>query len=737
MIEIELNGKKIQAQAGQNIIELTDGLGVDVPRFCYHKHLSIAANCRMCLVDVEGMPKPQPACSTPVNEGMKIWTHNDKAKKSQKAVMEFLLINHPLDCPICDQGGECELQDVAFEYGADVSQFTEGKRVMADGDIGAFIQTDMTRCIHCTRCVRFGTEIAGLTEMGATGRGENLTIEPFLKQSIDSELSGNMIDVCPVGALTSKPFRYQYRSWELTARPTIARHDNIGSHIWAQTFDDEIKRIVPRENEEINQTWIANRERFSYDGLGNNRVTQPKIKIEGQWQTVSWQVGLEFAAKHLKKALNIASNKSLAMLASNHRSLENYYLWVKLAKSLDITHYDYRLSQPDLTAPLLLSNGVLDDISDADYILLIGGNTRFEQPMLNHRIRQASLKGATIDIINSMVFDENYVVHQTLLTPIGKFSLELANILVALLTLKEQTIPDNLANFKPNKKQQSIAQKLINTQSYIVLGEQLSNMPDYGTCLILVSHLMNLSDTHLYNASMPHNSMAANLAGFLPKNINENLLEQQFKSYLLFDLYPDYDCQNSKQFQLHLAQSDFVLAFNSFTDPIITQYADVILPIAHFYEEAGTFINASGEQQFSTAVAKLYAQTKPVWKVMRVLAELLNINGFEYDDIGQIQKEIQGFLKPISHKITHYSDLDLTTSTEIKVISRLNPYCSDVLLRASNNIKSDKMSTWHKANMNTKTANKLDLSSGDNYQDILVNISNKVADNSIVIYRKT
>lgn len=333
-VEIEIDGKIVNARAGEMLIAVTDREGISVPRFCYHKKLSISASCRMCLVDVEGAPKPQPACSTPIADGMRIHTQNEKVKTSQKAVMEFLLINHPLDCPICDQGGECELQDVAMEYGSDVSRFTEGKRIVADSDIGALIQTDMTRCIHCTRCVRFGTEIAGIMEMGGIGRGEDLKIEPFLTEGIQSELSGNMIDVCPVGALTSKPFRYELRTWQMNSKHNIARHDLVGSNIHAQTYKGKVKRIVARDNDDVNETWISDRDRFSYEGLSHeNRLLAPQIKVEGEWKEVEWSVALDFAVRGLSNnILNSHQTSQLGALASNTATLEEFHLLRKNIK---------------------------------------------------------------------------------------------------------------------------------------------------------------------------------------------------------------------------------------------------------------------------------------------------------------------------------------------------------------------------------------------------------------------
>jgi len=415
-IEIEIDGNLVNAKAGEMLIAVTDREGISVPRFCYHKKLSIAASCRMCLVDVEGAPKPQPACSTPIADGMKIHTQNEKAKASQKAVMEFLLINHPLDCPICDQGGECELQDVAMDYGSDISRFTEGKRIVADSDIGALIQTDMTRCIHCTRCVRFGAEVAGIMEMGGTGRGEDLKIEPFLEEGIQSELSGNMIDVCPVGALTSKPFRYELRSWQMNAVSNVARHDLVGSNIYTQTYKGKVKRIVAKDNESVNETWISDRDRFSYEGLAHenmaheNRLLAPQIKVEGKWQEVEWNVALDFAVRGLANhVFNARQSDKLGALASNTATLEEFHLLQKILREVGSENIDHRLNIKDLNNAISLESNIkLAGLEGVDHALVIGSNLRLEQPMISHRLRKANLSGASVDVINATAFDFNY-----------------------------------------------------------------------------------------------------------------------------------------------------------------------------------------------------------------------------------------------------------------------------------------------------------------------------------------
>ena len=444
-IEVEIDGNLVKANQGDSIISIADREGIEVPRFCYHKKLSVAANCRMCLVDVEGVPKAQPACSTPVASGMKINTNNDKAKFAQKAVMEFLLINHPLDCPICDQGGECELQDVAMEYGSDVSKFNLGKRIVPDKGIGSLIQTDMTRCIHCTRCVRFGAEVAGIVEMGGTGRGEGVKIEPFLTEGIQSELSGNMIDVCPVGALTSKPFRYEARTWQMNAVPRVARHDLVGSNIFTQAYRGKVKRVVARDNDSVNETWISDRDRFSYEGLNHeSRSLKPKIKIEGHWQETDWQEALKFAIDGIKN--NVKNPDQLGVLASKHSSLEEFYLMQKLARKFGSENIDFRLDQSQLSKGSSLESTItLSEIESIDHALIIGSYPRLEQPMINHRIRKASLDGASVNTINSKEFDFNFKTKFDLIAAPQKLLEELQSILKSLHIKTKKDLPKDLS----------------------------------------------------------------------------------------------------------------------------------------------------------------------------------------------------------------------------------------------------------------------------------------------------
>jgi NADH-quinone oxidoreductase subunit G len=407
IVNIEVDGKPVEARQGQMVIEATDSIGAYVPRFCYHEKLSIAANCRMCLVEVEKAPKPLPACATPVGEGMKIFTKSAKAIAAQKATMEFLLINHPLDCPICDQGGECELQDLAMGYGRDVSRYNDGKRVVKDKDIGPLVSTDMTRCIHCTRCVRFGEEITGMPQLGTTERGENMKIGTYIEQSVDHEMSANIIDLCPVGALNNKPYRYSARAWEMVQQPTVSPHDCVGSNMYAHVLRGTVKRIVPRENEGINETWLADRDRFSYEAIySSDRLLAPQIKESGEWRELDWEEALATAAECLQDA----SGDKIGVLASPSVTIEEAHLLARIAEHLGTANVDHRIDRRDFSDqdndPIYPWLGCdIAAIEDQDAVFVVGSNVRHEAPILAHRLRKAALAGAKVSFASSRVHE--------------------------------------------------------------------------------------------------------------------------------------------------------------------------------------------------------------------------------------------------------------------------------------------------------------------------------------------
>ncbi len=737
-IEIEIDGKLINAKVGEMLIAVTDREGISVPRFCYHKKLSISASCRMCLVDVEGAPKPQPACSTPISDGMKIHTQNEKAKASQKAVMEFLLINHPLDCPICDQGGECELQDVAVEYGSDVSRFSEGKRTVASSDVGSLIQTDMTRCIHCTRCVRFGSEIAGIMEMGGTGRGEDLKIEPFLAEGITSELSGNMIDVCPVGALTSKPFRYELRSWQMASVESIARHDLTGSNLYAQTHKGKVKRVVSGDNELVNETWISDRDRFSYEGLTHkDRLLAPQIKVEGQWKEVEWDVALDFAIKGLgNNALNNRKAHKLGGLASNTATTEEFYLMQKLLRETGCENLDYRLNVKNLNDTIhLKSNIKLSALEGVNHALIIGSNLRLEQPMINHRLRKASLSGASVATLNVKDFDFNYPAQNTIVAP-SEIANTLASVLKAVLIQNKQEVPEYLSAVVSSDIENNIAKQLLDADSsVIVLGEHVVNNTQASSITNLITQIAKQANSSTLNVSMNANALGAQRANFVPNttgmNVND-MLEADMRAFLMLDVYPEYDFHHFDTALNALSKEDvFVVSLNSFDNKFVAQYSDVMLPMAAMYETSGSHVNIDSNMQSFCAAVSAPGEAKPAWKILKVLADLLELPGFHYENSTQVLAELD-------HQSVQTHEYDKSVSlndqnSEIQTIWMHSPYHCDTVLRYAKSLSETKIGQMNSASMNASTAKELGLNAQDAYLGVPVDIIEAMADKCVFV----
>lgn len=737
-IEVKINGKKYKANAGEMLINVADREGIYIPRFCYHKQLSIVANCRMCLVEIEGMAKPMPACATPVDDGMSVSTKSEKTLSYQKNVMEFLLINHPLDCPICDQAGECELQDISLKCGAVYSSFKEKKRVVADKDISPLIHTQMTRCIHCTRCVRFGEEIAGVIEMGSVGRGENTKIEPFLDEGVNSELSGNIIDICPVGALVSKPYSYEFRSWQTSAKSTIARHDLIGSNIYAHTFNNKVKRIVAKENAEINDIWISDRDRFSYEALeSENRLLVPQIKNNGKWEQVSWDKALDFTFKGLANILEKNSPKDIGGLISASSTLEELYLFKKLLTGLGSNNIDHRFNRPDIKNFISPSSSLpLQNIENKDFILIIGGNPRLEQPMLNYRVRKAALNGAEINVINHVEFDFNYDVKlQKLIAPQDLES-ELASLLKALLTEKKLDIFDYLNDIKISDSHLELVKKLICSKSpLILLANHVSNNSRYMAIYKLTTEIADIINADFIHTNPDSNSIAALASGVIPQQKGLNTYDmflRPLKSYLLFDVYPEFDFFNSSLAIKILEAADFVISFNSFYDAAVYKYSNVILPIASFFETSGTHININNKSQYFKASVKAPHEAKPGWKVLKVLADLFELKDFDYIDTKQISEEAQNAIK---NKLTYVSDYKLRKilkSKDVSVIRQLSPYAKDILVRNAKSLQETKIGKINIAMMNSKTAKILNVT--DSYKNIPIKITDNIAKNCVFIY---
>ena len=646
-VNIEVDGQPLTARKGQMLIEVTDAAGIYIPRFCYHPKLSVAANCRMCLVEVERAPKPAPACATPVMEGMKVFTKSEKAVSGQKATMEFLLINHPLDCPICDQGGECELQDLALGYGSDVSQYVERKRVVRDKNIGPLVQTDMTRCIHCTRCVRFGEEVAGLRELGATGRGEHMEIGTYVEHAMSSELSGNVIDLCPVGALTSKPYRYSARAWELQARPVIAPHDCLGSNLNAHIKGQVVKRVVPAENEAVNETWIADRDRFSYQGLRHEqRLLSPRVKVNGVWQDCDWDTAFKAARDGL--ALH---GESLGALASPSSTNEEFFLLQRLVRGLGSAHIDHRLRQQDFSAdaaePAAPGLGfTLAELAAADAVLVVGGYPRHDQPLIHHRIRQAALRGAKVFVIDTLAEDYNFELA-------GRLSLRPGDYARVLAAIARAAGSTEVAGDTPDAAQAAVAAALASaSRACIVLGSEIDRHPARGALLALVDALAAATNSRSGLITSGANSAGAWLAGAVPHRGPAGSAvhaagatagaqwAQKLPAYVLLGFEPDADVAHPAAAAAALASAQFVLALSAFSTPALEAAAHVLLPIAQHAENEGTFVNALGHWQRFSAAVKPPGEARPAWKILRVLGEQLGLDGFEAVQCEEVGREL-------------------------------------------------------------------------------------------------
>ena len=652
MVNIQIDGKPIKAKQGAMIIEAADEVGIPIARFCYHKKLSVAANCRMCLVEVDKAAKPLPACATPVTEGMKVHTKSPRALDAQRGTMEFLLINHPLDCPICDQGGECELQDVALGYGGDKSRYLENKRVVKDKDLGPLISTDMTRCIHCTRCVRFGDEIAGLKELGATGRGEHMEIGTYVTRAVSSEMSGNVIDLCPVGALTSKPFRYTARPWELNSVAGVAPHDCVGSNIYLHLRRGEVMRVLPRENEDINETWISDRDRFSYEGLhSDQRLHSPMIKRDGQWQETDWETALEATVAGFKQVLSTQGASQLGALVSPSATLEEMYLSQRLLRGLGSANVDHRLRQLDFSDQHLVSaypwlGMSIADLQQLDGVLLVGANIRKDQPIIGHRVRKAAMAGAKVGVINSVDHEFRFPVAAKVITSPAGMERALAGVVKVLVEGNNSLSPAMtklLADVKPDNQSRGIANLLRQGgKTAVLLGNQAAAHPAAAKLRALAAMISELSESTLSFVSEGANSAGAWLVGAVPHREAGGvgaarsgldaraMLEAGLKAYMLVGVEPELDCADSAVALHALRQAECVVALTTFTSEALRDYAHVLLPAAAFSETSGTYVNIEGRwQSFVGATAPL-GETRPAWKVLRVLGNQFGLAGFDY-----------------------------------------------------------------------------------------------------------
>ena len=633
MVEIELDGKKVEATPGSMIMHAAEKAGTYIPHFCYHKKLSIAANCRMCLVEVEKAPKPLPACATPVTQGMIVRTKSDKAIKAQQSVMEFLLINHPLDCPICDQGGECQLQDLAVGYGGTSSRYEEEKRVVAHKDVGPLISMEeMSRCIHCTRCVRFGQEVAGVMELGMVNRGEHSEITTVLGDTVDSELSGNMIDLCPVGALTSKPFRYSARTWELSRRKSVSPHDSTGANLIVQVKNHKVMRVVPFENEAINECWIADRDRFSYEALNSDeRLTQPMIKQGGEWKTVDWQTALEYVANGLKQIKEQHGANSIGALVSPHSTLEELFLTGQLLRGIGSDNIDWRLRN----AQFNVDEGVrwlgtsVASLSELQTALVVGSNLRKDHPLFAQRIRQATKKGAQVFALNSKVYDWAMPVTASVVAA-QDWAQALADVAAAVAAAKGVQAP--LAG-QANAEAQAIAQALMaGERKAVLLGNAAAHHAQAAELLALANWIAEQTGATVGYLTEAANTVGAQWVKAQPQTGGFNaaqMIAGGLKAAILLNNEPAFDTAAGQEALQGLNKSEMVVTLSPFKANM--EISDVLLPIAPFTETSGTFVNAEGRVQSFHAVVKPLAETRPAWKVLRVLANLLGVQGVDYE----------------------------------------------------------------------------------------------------------
>ena len=645
MVEIELDGQKVQVPPGSMVMHAADMAGTYIPYVCYHKKLSIAANCRMCLVDVEKAPKPMPACATPVTQGMVVRSRSDKAVKAQQSVMEFLLINHPLDCPICDQGGECQLQDLAVGYGGSSSRYAEEKRVVPHKDVGPLISMEeMSRCIHCTRCVRFGQEVAGVMELGMVNRGEHSEITTVLNDTVDSELSGNMIDICPVGALTSKPFRYSARTWELSRRKSVSPHDGTGANLVVQVKNNKVMRVVPLENEDVNECWIADRDRFSYEALnGDDRLTQPMIKQGGQWQTVDWQTALNYVADGIKRIQAEFGKSSVGVLASPHSTVEELYLASALVRGLGSESIDHRLRAADFhhdgTARWLGTS--IASLSNLQRVLVIGSNLRKDHPLLAQRIRQSARRGAAVNSIVSAAYDWAMPVANEWVTPASHWAQALADVAAAIAAEKGVAAP---AAGQANAQAQAIAKSLLGGErKAILLGNAAAHHARASSLLALAQWIGEQTGATVGFLTEAANTVGAQLAGALPGAGGMNaaqMLAGACKATVLLNTEPVHDSAAGAAAAQALARSGMVVTLSPFKANM--DFSDVLLPIAPFTETSGTFVNAEGRVQGFHAVVKPLGEARPAWKVLRVLANLLGLRGFDFESSQDVLNKARG-----------------------------------------------------------------------------------------------
>ena len=721
MVEIELDGKAVEVPQGSMVMHAANKLGTYIPHFCYHKKLSIAANCRMCLVEVEKAPKPLPACATPVTQGMKVFTHSAKAVEAQRSVMEFLLINHPLDCPICDQGGECQLQDLAVGYGKSNSRYDEEKRVVFHKNVGPLISMqEMTRCIHCTRCVRFGQEVAGVMELGMINRGEHSEITTFVGQTVDSELSGNMIDICPVGALTSKPFRYAARTWELGRKRSVSPHDSLGANTTVQTKANKVMRVVALENEAINECWISDRDRFSYEGLNSSdRVTTPMVKQGGQWLETDWQSALDYVAHSLKTISAESGAESIGALAHPISSSEELHLLQKLVRGLGSSQIDTRLRQMDIkaaaSAPWL--GMPITKLSELDRVLIVGSFLRKDQPVIAARIRTASKRGLQVMRIDAG--GDDWLISSSGISAAPSAWLNsLSEVALAVAKAKSVSAPAGTFNLPISPASQKIADSLISGSTKAVLLGSAAIAHHHASDL----HIMAQFIADQTGATFGFLPVGGNAVGAALVNANgagvESVLSGDRKAVLLMNIEPDSDLPNPTQARAALAKANTVIALSSYKSADLLEVADVILPISTFTETVSTFVNAEGTVQTVQPSVKPLGDSRPAWKVLRVLGGLLGLDGFLFNMPEEVLGEAlnESYCTRLSNKAISNSIVNgnLAPFNGLERVADVNIYAGDQIVRRSPALQLTRdAKRGNHVGLNQKIFTELGLKEGD------------------------
>jgi NADH-quinone oxidoreductase subunit G len=698
MIEVHIDGRKVEVAEGSMVMHAADQAGTYIPHFCYHKKLSIAANCRMCLVDIEKAPKPMPACATPVTQGMIVRTKSEKAVKAQQSVMEFLLINHPLDCPICDQGGECQLQDLAVGYGGSSSRYHEEKRVVFHKDVGPLISmAEMSRCIHCTRCVRFGQEVAGIMELGMIHRGEHSEITTVVGDTVDSELSGNMIDICPVGALTSKPFRYSARTWELSRRKSVSPHDSVGSNLIVQVKGGQVMRVVPLENEDVNECWIADRDRYSYEALNSDdRLTTPMLKQGGQWKPVDWTTALEYVARGLTQIKVDHGAAAIGALGSAHATVEELHLLARLVRGLGSENIDHRLRHADFAHPAPAGKArwlgtTIASLSTLQRVLVVGSFLRKDHPLFAQRIRQAARKGAKVHSLNALNDDWLMpMASQTVAAP-SAWPQALADIATAVAAAKGGSAP---AAGNATDAAKAIADSLLSGERKVVLlGNAAAQHPQASTLLALAQWIGRETGASVGYLTEGANTVGAQLVGALPGegglNAGQMLTAPKLKACLLLHTEPTLDAADAVAATATIGAAEMVVALTPFRSAA-ADVADVLLPIAPFSETSGTYVNADGRVQSFHGVVKPLGETRPAWKVLRVLGNLLDLAGFDFVTSEAVRAQALGDVAGIGARLDNTTQASAAPGASAGGLERVADvpiYATDSLVRRATSLQ--------------------------------------------------